>query len=54
MSLNDIQLKPQLISDLYSSVLIETNARAVPTTATVPKKETQVTLISWAKMKRAY
>jgi DNA polymerase III psi subunit len=43
MSLNDIQLKPQLISDLYSSVLIETNARAVPTTATVPKKETQVT-----------
>ena len=41
MSLNDIQLKPQLISDLYTSVLIETNARDVPTPPIIAKKEEQ-------------
>ena len=31
MSLNDIRLNSQLISDLYASVLVETNASDVPT-----------------------
>lgn len=31
MSLNDIRLNPQLLSDLYASVLVETNASDVPT-----------------------
>jgi DNA polymerase III psi subunit len=31
MSLNDIRLNPQLLSDLYASLLVETNASDVPT-----------------------
>lgn len=30
MSLNNIQLKPQLLADLYSDVLVETHASPVP------------------------
>jgi len=39
MSLNDIQLKPQLLSGLYTSVLVETYARAVPTAQATNQKQ---------------
>jgi hypothetical protein len=43
MSLNDIRLNSQLISDLYASVLVETNASDVPTIDTPVDKPAQKT-----------